>query len=108
MIYSRQKGELVSENRSSEAETCAFIGKWCSSIRRRSKYIKGVHRALQGNPGMWDGKELQCVWCELHGESPAMFTANGSLSPSIFFLLKETSTLENIGTLDFAKCESAS
>lgn len=68
MIYSRQKGELVSENRSSEAETCAFIGKWCSSIRRRSKYIKGVHRALQGNPGMWDGKELQCVWCELHGE----------------------------------------
>lgn len=37
-----------------------------------------------------------------------MFIANGTLSPSIFFLIKETSTLENIGTLDFAKCESAS
>lgn len=40
MIYSRQKGELmVSENRS-EAESHAFIGKWCISIHSIFKYIK--------------------------------------------------------------------
>lgn len=51
MIYSRQKGELlVSENRSAEAQSCAFIGKWCSSIHKSSKYIKEVRMVFQGNP----------------------------------------------------------
>lgn len=65
MIYSRQKGELVtSENGSSEAVYCAFIEKWCNGIDRNSKYIKGVHSLLQGNQGMWKGRELLCAWCE--------------------------------------------
>lgn len=59
MIYSRQKGELVvSEIRPSETVYCAFIGKWCSSIHRNSKCIKGVHSSLQGNLGRWEGRKL--------------------------------------------------
>lgn len=85
MIYSRQKRELVvSENRSSEAESCTFIGKQCSSIHRSSKYTKRVHGPLQGNPGTWEGRELQCAWCERRGEPPATFIADGIFSPSIF------------------------
>lgn len=61
MIYSRQKGELmVSENRSSEAESRAFIGKWCISIHTASNTSR-VHRALQESPGTWEGRECSVL-----------------------------------------------
>lgn len=37
---------MVSGNRNSEAESCDFIGKGCSSICRCSKYIKYVKSPL--------------------------------------------------------------
>lgn len=74
MIYSRQKGELmVSENRS-EAESCAFIGKWCISNHSSFKYIKGAQsfckeaqkRGREGNcsvlAGNGMGSHLQCSY----------------------------------------------
>lgn len=66
-----------------------------------------VHRALQESPGTWEGRELQCACCEWHGEPPAMFTADGTLSPSVFVIIKQA-ILEDSDTFAFAKHESAS
>lgn len=75
MIALRQKGELeVSGNRSSGV--LCFYWKMVNSIHRAANTSE-VHNALQGNPGMWDGRELQCARCEWHGEPPATFTAVG-------------------------------
>lgn len=107
MIYSRQKGELmVSENRSSEAESHAFIGKWCISIHNSFKYIKGAQSSAR-KPRNVGGKGMQCACCEWHGELPAMFTADGTLSPSVFVIIKQA-ILEDSDTFAFAKHESAS
>lgn len=61
MIYSRRKGELmVSENRSSEAESRAFIGKWCISIHNSFKYIKGAQSSAR-KPRNVGGKGIAVV-----------------------------------------------
>lgn len=83
-MYSRQKGELmVSENRSSEAESRAFIGKWCISIHSSFKYIKGA-QSFSRKPRNMGGKGMQCACCEWHGEPPAVLIAQGTLSHNVF------------------------
>lgn len=106
MIYSRQKGELmVSENRS-EAESHAFIGKWCISIHSSFRYSQGT-QSFARKPRNVGGKGtavclLGMAWgatCNAHGPWDP--------EPQCLFIIKQA-ILENSDTFAFAKHELAS
>lgn len=83
MIYSRQKVELmVSENRS-EAESRAFIGKWCISIHNSFKYSKGA-QSFARKPRKVGGKGTAVCLLGMARGATSMLIAHGIMSPNDF------------------------